>query len=88
VGSFALSATFLILALLALTEGFRQARKRGILTASFWQTFAEYPGYRVRHLLTPAALVLSGTFFLGAGGINLFLWLRAFYAARLGHPFP
>ena len=87
-GSFVATLATLILALAGLTAGLQLARRRGILSLTFWQTFRQYPGYRLKHSLAPAALLLSGSFFLGAGGINLYLWLRAFYLARLGHPLP
>ena len=87
-GTMPVAVALLILALFGLAAGSRQAKKRGILTASFWQTFREYPRYRLRHLVSPTALFGAGSFLLGAGALNLYLWLRAFYAARLGHPLP
>jgi hypothetical protein len=85
-------ALMLIPALLLCLGGFlliqlalRPARKAGLLTASFWQTFSEFAPYRVKRLW-PIVPAVAGLILLIWGLIFLFDWILAYYAARLGHP--
>jgi hypothetical protein len=61
------------------------ARRRGLLTASFWLTFPEYRRYRLKRLwpIGPAA---AGIILLIWGLVFVFQGILAFYAARLGRP--
>jgi hypothetical protein len=70
--------------LLLIRLGLRVGRRTGVFTAAFWQTFFQFAGYRAKHLYA-LPLLLAGTLCIGWGGALLYAWLRAYYAARLGH---
>jgi hypothetical protein len=72
---------------LTLRWGLGDARRHGLLTRSFWTTFLQFARYRAKRLL-PLGLSLTGGILLIGAGILFYGWLRAYYAARLGHPFP
>jgi hypothetical protein len=63
----------------------KSGRRLGLLSRTFWQTFPQYPGYRVRRVW-PAAAALAGLILLICGAVFVFRWILAYYAARLGHP--
>jgi hypothetical protein len=65
----------------------RQARRDGLLTPSFWQTFWQFTPYRLKRLYG-LPVGLGGLILLIWGTGLLLLWIRAYYAARLGHPLP
>jgi hypothetical protein len=65
----------------------RQARRSGVLTASFWQTFWRFAPYRLKRLYG-VPVGLGGLILLMWGAVLLLYWIRAYYAARLGHPLP
>ena len=71
--------------LLLLRIAFLLGRREGLLTSTFWLTFPEFAGYRLRRLW-PVALGLAGGILLIWGLVLLFQWLLAYYAARMGHP--
>lgn len=72
---------------LALRWGLRDARRHGLFTAAFWRTFSQFARYRTKRLLA-LGLSLAGGILLIEAGITFYAWLRAYYAARLGHPLP
>ncbi len=72
---------------LALRWGLLDARRHGLFTGSFWGTFWRFARYRSRRLVA-LGLSLTGGILLIAAGIIFYGWLRNYYAARLGHPFP
>jgi hypothetical protein len=61
------------------------ARRSGLLTSSFWLTFWQFAPYRLKRLLS-LPVALGGLILLIWGGVLLFSWIQAYYAARLGHP--
>jgi hypothetical protein len=67
--------------------GLRDARRHGLFTRSFWGTFFQFARYRGKRLF-PLGLSLTGGILLIGASIIFYGWLRAYYAARLGHPFP
>jgi hypothetical protein len=67
--------------------GLRSARRHGLLTPIFWQSFPAYAGYRIKHLYGLGAAI-AGILLIGWGGSLLFRSILAFYAARLGHVGP
>jgi hypothetical protein len=78
------AAAALAAGLLLIRIGLRIGRRAGVFTGSFWQTFFQFAGYRIKRLY-PVPLILAGTLCIGWGGALLYAWLRAYYAARLGH---
>ena len=72
---------------LALRFGLKDARRHGLFTRSFWGTFFAFARYRGKRLL-PLGLSITGGILLIGASIIFYGWLRAYYAARLGHPFP
>lgn len=64
--------------------GFRSGHRTGAFTSAFWQTFFRFAGYRLKRLYA-VPLLLAGTLCIGWGAALLYTWIRAFYAARLGH---
>lgn len=71
--------------LLLIRTALRAARRYGLLTASFWATFRQYPRYRIRRVW-PAPLGVAGLILVISGAVYLMQWLLAYYAVRLGHP--
>lgn len=63
--------------------GLRSARRHGLLTSTFWQSFGAFAGYRVKRLYGIGA-ALAGILLIGWGGSLLYRSILAFYAARLG----
>ncbi|MDQ6884670.1 MAG: hypothetical protein M3077_10625 [Candidatus Dormibacteraeota bacterium] len=61
------------------------ARRYGLTSRSFWATFGRYRRYRIRRIW-PAAVGLAGLILVIAGAVTGFIWVLAYYAARLGHP--
>jgi hypothetical protein len=82
------TATLLMLGVLTTRLAYLRARRHAILTSAFWQTFPDYPLYRLKRLLLPGAMLAVGALSLAAAAVEFYFLLRAFYAARLGHPFP
>lgn len=76
-----------LLGLFLLSRGHLAARRRGLLSSTFWLTFREFAGYRARSL-SPIILYVSGLAAVLAGLAVALGWLMAFYAARFGHPAP
>ncbi len=72
---------------LALRWGLADARRHGLFTGSFWGTFLQFARYRSKRLLA-LGLSLTGGILLIAACIIFYGWLHAYYATRLGHPFP
>ncbi len=72
---------------LLLRYGLRNARRHGLLTAVYWQTFWQFAPYRAKRLLS-LGLVVAGGILLIWGAVMLYGWLGSYYAARLGHPLP
>jgi hypothetical protein len=70
-----------------ISRGHLAARRRGLLSSTFWLTFREFAGYRARSLY-PLILYVVGLAALLAGILNAITWLMGFYAARFGHPGP
>ncbi len=70
-----------------LRAGLTQCRRRGVFTVAFWRTFRPYAGYRARSL-APLAWSGAGAGLVLAGAALLYQWVKAYYAARLGHPPP
>ena len=64
--------------------GLRSGRRAGLFSSAFWQTFFRFAGYRLKRLYAIPVL-LAGTLCIGWGGALLYAWIRAYYAARLGH---
>jgi hypothetical protein len=79
--SLALCLTGFILLRIALRQGQRAA----LFSSAFWVTFPEFARYRLKRLW-PVGLGLAGAILLIWGLVLLFLWVLAYYAARLGHP--
>lgn len=77
----------LLIGLVLLSRGHLAARRRGLLSSTFWLTFREFAGYRARSLY-PLILYVLGLVALLAGIWAAGSWLMAFYAARFGHPAP
>ncbi len=77
----------LLLGSILLRLSLRQARRNGLLTASFWQTFWRFTPYRLKRLYG-LPVGLGGLILLMWGVVLLFVWITAYYAARLGHPLP
>ena len=77
----------LLIGLVLLSRGHLAARRRGLLSSTFWLTFREFAGYRARSLY-PLILYVLGLLALLAGVLTALSWLMAFYAARFGHPAP
>jgi hypothetical protein len=80
IGGLALCLLGFILLRIAVREGHRAA----LFTSAFWVTFPEFSRYRLKRLW-PAVPGLAGAILLIWGLVLLFLWLLAYYAARLGH---
>jgi hypothetical protein len=78
------ASLLVLLGAVILRAAWLQARRRGLLTSAFWQSFFEFAPYRVKRL---GSLVLGalGAFLLIWGAGLLYGWVRAYYAARLGH---
>lgn len=70
-----------------LSRGHRAARRRGLLSSSFWLTFREFAGYRTRSLY-PLILYVMGLAAVVAGILLAISWLIGFYASRFGRPGP
>jgi hypothetical protein len=64
--------------------GLRSARRHGVLTPTFWQTFRSYAGYRIKHLYG-LGVAAGGILLIAWGGSLLYQSILAFYSARLGH---
>jgi hypothetical protein len=83
-----LAAFLLVLiGLFVISRGHLAARRRGLLSSTFWLTFREFAGYRARSLY-PLILYVVGLAILLAGILTAITWLMGFYAARFGHPGP
>jgi hypothetical protein len=61
-----------------------RARRNGLLGSTFWESFFQFAPYRLKRLGSVAMGAL-GAFLLIWGCGLLFAWVRAYYAARLGH---
>lgn len=66
-----------------LALGARSAKRHGLLTLTFWQSFGAFAGYRIKRLYGLGA-ALAGILLIGWGGSLVFRSILAFYAARLG----
>jgi hypothetical protein len=66
-----------------LLAGLRSSRRHGLLTSTFWQSFARFASYRVKRLYGPL-YALAGILLIGWGGSLVVRSILAFYAARLG----
>ncbi len=87
-GGSALAAVALVLiGLFLLAKGHQAARRRGLLSTTFWLTFREFAGYRARSLY-PLLLYVLGLAVLLAGILLAINWLIGFYAGRFGRPLP
>ncbi len=87
-GASPLAALVLVLiGLFLLGRGHQAARRRGLLSSTFWLTFREFAGYRARSLY-PLLLYVVGLAVLLAGILLAIRWLIGFYAGRFGHPLP
>ena len=87
-GASPLAAVVLVLiGLFLLGRGHQAARRRGLLSSTFWLTFREFAGYRARSLY-PLLLYVLGLAVLLGGILLAISWLIGFYAGRFGHPLP
>lgn len=81
------AVVLVLIGLFLLSRGHLAARRRGLLSSTFWLSFREFAGYRTRSLY-PLILYVVGLAALLAGVATAIRWLLAFYAARFGHPGP
>lgn len=81
------AAALVLIGLFLLGRGHQAARRRGLLSSTFWLTFREFAGYRARSLY-PLILYVLGLAALFAGVLMAISWLIGFYAGRFGHPVP
>ncbi len=86
-GSPLAAAALVLIGLFLLGRGHQAARRRGLLSSTFWLTFREFAGYRARRLY-PLLLYVLGLAVLLAGILLAISWLIGFYAGRFGHPLP
>jgi len=86
-GSPLAAAALVLFGLFLLGRGHQAARRRGLLSSTFWLTFREFAGYRARRLY-PLLLYVLGLAVLLAGILLAISWLIGFYAGRFGHPLP
>ena len=86
-GSPLVAAALVLIGLFLLARGHQAARRRGLLSSTFWLTFREFAGYRARSLY-PLLLYVLGLAVLFAGILLAISWLIGFYAGRFGHPLP
>jgi hypothetical protein len=86
-GSPLAAVALVLIGLFLLARGHQAARRRGLLSSTFWLTFREFAGYRARSLY-PLLLSVLGLAVLLAGILLAISWLIGFYAGRFGRPLP
>jgi hypothetical protein len=84
-GSPLAAVALVLIGLFLLGRGHQAARRRGLLSSTFWLTFREFAGYRARSLY-PLLLYVLGLAVLLAGILLAISWLIGFYAGRFGRP--